>query len=411
MRQSKLFAKTIKEVPKDEASLNAQLLIRAGFIDKLAAGVYTFLPLGLRVHNKIINIIREEMDAIDGQEILMPALIPKESWQATNRWDNFDALFKLGGADKKEYGLGATHEEVITPLAKKFIFSYKELPTAIYQIQTKFRNEPRAKAGLIRGREFSMKDLYSFHTDEADLEKYYKVAQEAYFKIFSRLGLADLTYLTYSSGGAFSKYSHEFRTLTKTGEDLIYVCSKCRLAVNKEIIKEQSACPECGKKDLKEEKAVEVGNIFKLGTRFSKPFDMQYMDEKGEKKDVIMGCYGMGPSRIMGTIVEVYNDKNGVIWPEEIAPFAVHLISLNKNDEANKIYEEMEKAGIEVLYDDREEVSAGEKFANADLIGCPTRVVISEKTLAKKEAEIKRRGGKEFKMVKVDQLVKSLLAR
>jgi prolyl-tRNA synthetase len=407
MRQSELFTKTTKEPPKDETSFNARILIRGGFIDKVAAGIYTFLPLGHRVHEKIKNIIREEMNAIGGQEIFMPALTPKEVWEATNRWDNFDALFKLSGADKKEYALGATHEEIITPLVKKHIFSYKDLPKFVYQIQTKFRNELRAKAGLIRGREFSMKDLYSFHTSEDDLNKYYKIVQKAYFKIFERCGLLDLTYLTFASGGAFSKYSHEFQTLTENGEDLIHICDNCNIAVNKEIIKEQKVCPSCENNKLREEKAVEVGNIFKLGNRFSRDFGFQYTDENGEKKDVVMGCYGIGPSRIMGTIVETHNDKNGIIWPEEVAPFKVHLIELKAQSskfKADKIYNDLQAKGIEVLYDDRE-IGAGEKFADADLIGCPIRIVVSEKTLKKNSVEVKRRDSGEAELVGIDDIV------
>jgi len=418
MFQSKLFTKTIKELPKGETSFNARQLIRAGFIDKLAAGVYSFLPLGLRVHDKICHIIRQEMDAIGGQEILMPALIPKEAWATTNRWKNFDALFKLAGGDKKEYALGATHEEVITPLVKKFVFSYKDLPTAVYQIQTKFRNELRPKAGLIRGREFSMKDLYSFHTDENDLNKFYEIVIKSYFKILARCGLGDITYLTYALGGTFSKYSHEFQTLAKTGEDTIYLCKKCKIAINKEIIKEQKVCPQCQKKDFAETKAVEVGNIFKLGTRFSKPFGFSYMDGKGKKQDVVMGCYGIGPSRLMGTIVEVCHDEKGMIWPEEIAPFVASLLKIKNEKEkikidkvADKIYKDLEKAGVEVLYDDREEVSAGQKFAEADLIGCPYRLVVSEKTLEKNSVEVKRRDKKEVKMVEVSKLVNWLISK
>ena len=408
MLQSKLFTKTTKTLPKDEVSFNAQVLIRAGFIDKLAAGIYTFLPLGLKVHNNICDIIREEMDNIGGQEILMPALTPQNIWQTTDRWDNFDALFKLTGADKREYALGATHEEVISPLAKKYIFSYKELPVYIYQIQTKFRNELRAKAGLMRGREFSMKDLYSFHDSEEDLEKYYGNAQKAYLKIFKRCGLFNKTYLTFAAGGAFAKYSHEFQTLTEAGEDIIYICDDCKIAINQEIIKEQNVCPSCGKDKFRKEKAVEVGNIFKLGTRFSKPFNLQYTDSKGNKKDVIMGCYGLGPSRLMGTIVEVHHDEKGIIWPEEVAPFLVHLISLNQNKEAEKVYDNLQKAGIEVLYDDREDASAGEKFADADLIGCPVRAVVSKKTLAKDSVEVKKRGSEECELMKAGEIVKLL---
>lgn len=402
MKQSKLFTKTTKEYPKDETSFNAQVLIKAGFIDKLSAGIYSFLPLGLRVHNKICNIIREEMDKIGGQEILMPALTPKELWQKTDRWKNFDVLFKVKGSDKKEYALGATHEEVITPLAGKHIFSYKELPVYIYQIQTKFRNELRAKAGLIRGREFSMKDLYSFHTNQKDLDEYYEKVKEAYFKIFERCGLKEITYLTFASGGAFSKYSHEFQTLTEKGEDTIFICEKCKIAINQELIEEQKACPQCQGKDFKEEKAIETANIFKLGTRFSKPFNLQFSDEKGNKQDVLMGCYGFGPSRTMGTIVEVHHDEKGIIWPEEIAPFKVHLISLDKAKEADKLYNDL-KDKVEILYDDRDK-SAGEKFADADLIGIPYRLIVSQKTLEKDSVELKKRNEEKTELVKLDNI-------
>jgi prolyl-tRNA synthetase len=415
MRQSQLFTKTSKEPPKDETSFNAQILIRAGFVDKLQAGVYSFLPLGLKVHNNICNIIREEMNAIGGQEIFMPALTPKEIWQTTDRWDNFDALFRLKGGDEKEYALGATHEEVVTPLVKKHIFSYKDLPCFVYQIQTKFRNELRARSGLIRGREFSMKDLYSFHVSEEDLNEYYKLAQKAYFNVFERCGLIDKTYLTFSSGGAFSKYSHEFQALCETGEDTIYICEDCNIAVNKEIINEQKVCPGCGNKKLHEERAIEVGNIFKLGNRFSKAFNFKYADEKGEKKDVIMGSYGIGPSRLMGSIVEILHDKKGIIWPEETAPFKVHLIEVKSKkleirSAPEKIYADLENKGIEVLYDDRE-TGAGEKFADADLIGCPYRIVVSEKTLEKDCAEIKRRDSEKAELVKIGEIIKKLEVR
>ncbi len=410
MRQSKLFTKTIKEIPSDETSFNAQILIRAGFVDKLSAGIYTFLPLGLRVHKKICDIIREEMNAIGAQEILMPALTPREIWEKTKRWNNFDALFKLVGVDNKEYALGATHEEVITPLAQKYIFSYKDLPVYIYQIQNKFRNEKRAKAGLIRGREFSMKDLYSFHTDKNDLDSYYEVVKKAYFRIFKRCGLGDITYLTYSSGGAFSKYSHEFQTLTKAGEDIIYICDNCQVAINREIIDEQKVCPECGRENLREEKSVEVGNIFKLGSRFSDSFGFKYTDENGKQKEVIMGCYGIGPSRLMATIVEIHNDEKGIIWPKEVAPFLVHLLYLKSAKEevkntAEDLYRKFNQANIEVLFDDREDVGAGVKFVDADLIGCPVRIVISEKTINQSKAEIKKRDSKEIILIDIEDVV------
>ncbi|HTX87192.1 MAG TPA: aminoacyl--tRNA ligase-related protein, partial [Candidatus Nanoarchaeia archaeon] len=368
------------------------------------------------VLNKISQVIREEMNKIGGEEILMPVLVPKENWEVTGRWEAFDVLFKLKGADEKEYALGATHEEVVTPLAKKFLFSYRDLPMMPYQIQTKFRNELRAKSGIMRGREFLMKDLYSIHADQADLDKFYEVAKHAYFRIFDRLGLGGITYLTYASGGSFAKYSHEFQTICDAGEDLIYICDNCRIAINKEIIAEQSQCPICGNKKFREAKAVEVGNIFKLANRFSNPFELQYTDKDGQKKEAVMGCYGIGPSRVMGTIVEICHDERGIIWPEEIAPFKVHLILLgNKKSwaenkkEADRLYEKLEERGIEVLYDEREDAGAGEKFAEADLIGCPIRLVISDKTLAENAVEVKKRNGADSKLVKINDVVKDLI--
>lgn len=413
MKQSILFTKIERDLPKDETSYNAQILIKAGFIDKVAAGIYTFLPLGLIVHNKIINIIREEMEAIGGQEILMPGLTPKEIWQTTDRWDSFDALFRLAGSEEKEYALGATHEEVVVPLSKKHLLSYKELPVYIYQIQTKYRNEKRAKAGLLRGREFSMKDLYSFHADEADLDNYYKIVQKSYFKIFERFGLIDCTYLTFSSGGAFSKYSHEFQTVTEAGEDTIHICDDCQVAINQEIIDEQKACPNCSRQDLRTAKAVEVANIFKIKTRFSKPFDLTYTNEEGEKKLITMGCYGLGPSRVMGTIVEVHHDDRGIIWPAAVAPFKAHLLEISGREpkvkeKAEKLYQTLKLAGVEVLYDDRPAISAGEKFAEADLIGCPYRLVISEKTLKENSLELKSRSNNKLELIKFSEAVKRL---
>ncbi|MEI8361303.1 MAG: aminoacyl--tRNA ligase-related protein [bacterium] len=412
MRQSKLFTKITKDLPKDETSFNAQVLIRAGFIDKLAAGIYSYLPLGLLVLNKINKIVREEMNAIGGQEILMPALNPKEIWEATGRWSSLDVLFKLKGDDNKEYALGATHEEVVTPLAQKHIMSYKELPQYVYQIQTKYRNEKRAKAGLIRGREFVMKDLYSFHTNEEDLNEYYKLAQKAYFKVYERCGLLNQTYLTFASGGSFSKYSHEFQTVTDAGEDTIYICEKCSVAINDEIINEQTDCPLCHNKVLKKEKSVEVGNIFKLKTKYSAAFGFNYKDKNGDELPVEMGCYGIGPSRLMATVVEVHHDERGIIWPEEIAPFKVHLISVGIATEelvkvANGLYDQFKQAGIEVLFDDRE-ISAGQKFMESDMIGCPYRVVISSKTLLQNKVELKKRHESEFELVKLNKIVEAI---
>ena len=411
MRQSKLFGKTTYEVSKDEQSINAQLLLRGGFVDKSMAGVYTYLPLGKRVLAKIENIVREEMDAIDGQEILMPALQNKKDWQTTGRWD-VDVMMKVKTFFDKEYGLGWTHEEVVTPLAKKYIRSYKDFPFYLYQIQTKFRSEKRAKSGVLRGREFLMKDLYSFHTSKKDLDKFYDLAKEAYFKVFDRVGIKDKTYLTYASGGDFSKYSHEFQTLSSAGEDTIYICDKCNIAINQEIVEDlNKSCPECGSKDLKQEKAVETGNIFKLKTRFTEAFDFKFTNKKGEEETVLMGCYGMGPSRLMGTVVELFNDKNGIIWPKSIAPYQVHLICLGNDDniivEAEKIYASLQKEKIEVLYDDRNE-SAGVKFKDSDLIGIPLRIVVSKKTLEKNSVEVKKRDENGFELIKINKIVSSI---
>jgi len=408
MKQSQLFTKTQKNAPKDEMSLNARLLIRGGFVDKLMAGVYTILPLGWQVLKKIEQIIREEMNNIGGQEIFMPALQPKENWEKTGRWSTMDDLYKVKDKSDREFALGSTHEEIISPLMKKFINSYKDLPFAAYQFQNKFRMELRAKSGVLRGREFLMKDLYSFHLDQKDLDEYYEKAKIAYKNIFNRSGIGEKTFLTFASGGSFSKYSHEFQTLTSAGEDVIHICNKCNMAINKEIKDETPECPECKSTEFREEKAVEVGNIFKLGTKYSAPFDLTVTNEKGEKTPVVMGCYGVGLQRLMGTIVELNNDENGIIWPETVAPFKVHLISLGKNEEAEKIYNDLEKNNIEVLYDDREDTSAGAKFADADLIGIPYRVVVSEKSLAGGGVEMKKRNEKESEIIKIDQLFEEI---
>ncbi|MBT4722980.1 hypothetical protein HN958_00470 [Candidatus Falkowbacteria bacterium] len=409
MRQSKLFTKTIKDAPKDEVSLNAQLLIRGGFIEKLAAGIYSYLPLGLRTLRKVQSVVRDEMDAIDGQEILMPALTPKENWEKTDRWDNFDALYKLQGVNKKDYALGATHEEIVTPLAKKFISSYKDLPMALYQIQDKFRNEVRAKSGLMRGREFSMKDLYSFHVDEADLDSYYEKAKKAYYNVFQRCGLK--AYIVEASGGAFTDFSHEYQVFTEYGEDEVYFCKECDRHQNKELVeKGEIKCPYCGaEREVK--KAIEVGNIFKLMTRFSNPFNVKYVDKNGKEQDVIMGTYGIGPSRVMGAVVEVHHDDSGIVWPEEIAPYKVHLLALGNDDkvkqESDNLYEKLVSAGVEVLYDDRDD-SAGIKFSDSDLLGLPYRVVISKKTLAENQVELKKRNEEKSEMVNLDKIIDTL---
>jgi len=412
MLQSKLFTKTLKEAPRDEVSINAKFLVRGGFVEKLMAGVYSYLPLGNKVLAKIENIVREEINNIGGQEVLLPVLHPKDLWSKTGRWQ-YEEMFKLKSRGGKDFSLGWTHEEIITPLVQKFIKSYKDLPVFVYQIQNKFRDELRSKSGLLRGMEFMMKDLYSFHGDENDLDVYYNKVIKAYFQILKRCGLDKKTFLTFASGGAFSKYSHEFQTVALSGEDEIYFCKKCNLAVNKEIISEENyKCPKCKSKDLEVKKAIEVGNIFKLGERFSKAFDFYFKDKDDKEKLVQMGCYGIGPSRIMGTIAEVYYDERGIIWPKEVAPFQVHLVKIENNQkvikESEKLYKDLEKKGVEVLYDDRIDKTAGEKFADADLIGIPLRLVVSERTLAKKSVEVKKRGEKEVKLIKINSLMKEI---
>lgn len=397
--------KTLRGV--NEPSRNAELLTKGGFIEQLSAGVYTYLPLGMKVLRKIEAIIREEMNAAGGQEILMPVLQPKENWVRTGRWDSLDILYRFTSRySKTEIALGPTHEEIVAPLAKKYINSYKDLPLYLYQIQDKFRDEKRPKSGLLRGREFLMKDLYSFHTNEKDLDRYYQVMAKAYRNIFARCGLGDITYYTYASGGSFSKYSHEFQTLCATGEDTIYLCEKCKVAVNKEIATGKTVCPECGKSKLTEKKAIEVGNIFKLGTKYSKPFELNYLDATNKPQNVVMGCYGIGLGRLMGAAAEIFNDEKGLIWPESIAPFDVHLVNLGGvAEETASIYGKLISAGYDVLWDDREE-SNGVKLGDADLLGIPLRVVVSPKTLAEKKVETKLRSSDASELVTLDKLLK-----
>jgi len=407
MRQSELFTKTKREAPKDEEAINAQLLIRAGFIDKTMAGVYTYLPLGLRTLKKIENIIREEMNKAGGQEILMPALQPKENWIKTGRWDSMDDLYKVKDTSGREFAIGPTHEEVIFPLLKNTIFSYKDLPVYIYQIQNKFRMELRAKSGLLRGREFLMKDFYSFHTDEKDRDEYYDFMTKVYKNIFDKLGIGDKTHYTLASGSTFSKYSHEFQTVTEAGEDTIHICNKCKIAINNEIIKENKTCPKCGELNFSQKRAIEVGNIFKLKTKFAEDFGLKFKDKDGAEKFVITGCYGIGLGRLMGAIVETSYDNKGIIWPESVAPYQVHLIEISNlkskiSNFAKKIYNSLQEAGVEVLYDDREDATAGEKFKDADLMGIPYRLVISEKTGDK--IEIKKRNEEKTKLVSEKEL-------
>lgn len=415
MRQSQLFTKTRKEIPKDEVSKNAELLIRAGYVYKEMAGVYAYLPLGLRVQNKIIGIIREEMNKIGGQEVALTALQQKETWMPTDQWDDdkVDVWFKTKLKNGTELGLSVTHEAPLTKLMKDFISSYRNLPVYVYQFQTKFRNEARAKSGIMRSREFIMKDLYSFSRSAKEHSEFYEKAKQAYITIFDRLGLGAETYVTFASGGMFAKFSHEFQTISDAGEDTVYVNANKKLAINKEVFNDD-VLRELGmnKSDFIENKAIEVGNIFNLGTRFSDALGLRYKDEKGELKPVVMGSYGIGPGRVMGTIVEIHSDDKGIVWPESVAPFKAHLVALYDEagmvrKAADELYEKLTKKGVEILYDDRDSsvASAGEKFSDADLIGIPWRYVVSEKTLKEDSVEIKDRRMGKVEMKKISSLL------
>jgi prolyl-tRNA synthetase len=402
MRQSELFTKTRREAPKDEVAKNAQLLIRAGYVYKEIAGVYDYLPLGLRVLNNIIGVIREEMQKLGGQEVFLSSLQDPELWKKSGRWGDeaIDVWFKPELKSGSEVGLATTHEEPLTYLMREHISSYKDLPKYVYQFQNKFRNEARAKSGIMRSREFIMKDLYSFSENEQEFRKFYERCASAYMSIFERIGLGDKTYRTFASGGSFSKFSDEFQTVCDAGEDTIYIHEGTRVAVNKEVYNE-IVLRDLGlkKEDLKEVKAIEVGNIFPLGTKYSTTLGLFFKDEKGIETPVYMGSYGIGPGRVMGTIVETLSDEKGIVWPESIAPFRVHLVEISGGSsevvaDAKELYRELTEAGVEVLYDDRD-VRAGEKFADSDLIGIPLRIVVSEKALAAGKYEcVERKSGK-----------------
>lgn len=396
MKQSQLFTKTRKEAPKDEVSQNAQLLLRAGFIHKEMAGVYSYLPLGLRVFNKVVHVIRCAMNDIGGQEVHLAALQPPELWQKTDRWseENVDVWFKSELAAGGPIGFGWTHEEVMTQIMADHVQSYRDLPRYAYQFQTKFRNELRAKSGLMRTREFMMKDLYSFSRTQEEHEAFYEKCAQAYQNIFEQVGIGHVTYRTFASGGAFSKFSHEFQTVCDSGgEDVIYTAPEKRLAVNKEVLADD-VLKDLGllREELIERKAIEVGNIFSLGTRFSEALGLTYKDETGTDVPVIMGSYGIGPGRLMATVAEIYSDEKGIAWPRSIAPFYIHLIEISSGNVATKawaedLYGRLRAAGAEVLYDDRD-LRAGEKFADADLIGIPLRVVVSDRNLPERQVEI-----------------------
>ena len=416
MRLTKLFTKTSKTSPADETARNAQLLIQAGFIHKEMAGVYSYLPLGKRVLNNISEIIRQEINSIGGLEVQMSVLQSKELWEKTDRWDDrkIDNWFKTKLANGQELGVGLTHEEPIVSSLIPFVNSYKDLPVYPYQIANKFRNELRAKSGLMRGREFVMKDLYSFSRDQAEHDKFYELAAEAYFRIYDKLGLGDITYRTFADGGYFSKFSDEFQTLSPVGEDTIYLDKIKRIAVNKEVYNPETL-KELGlnEADLEEVKAVEVGNIFPLASKYTDALGLYYLDEKGDRQSVVMGCYGIGISRLMGLIAEHFADDKGLVWPKQVAPALVYLARIGSTDEeitqADDLYLKLTEAGIEVIYDDRD-VRAGEKFADAELMGIPYRIVVSKTTANSGSFELKSRASDEVKSVGLSELIE-ILAR
>jgi len=406
MKQTQLFTKTCKDAPKDEESKNAQLLIRAGYIHKEMAGVYSMLPLGLRVIDKIEEIVRDEMNKIGGQEMEMATLQNKSLWEKTDRWDDekVDNWFKTSLKNKTELGLGFTHEEPLTQLMSEYISSYKNLPVYPYQFQNKFRNELRTKSGIMRGREFIMKDLYSFSKDEKEHNTFYEKMKEVYMNVFSRVGLGDSTFLTFASGGSFSEFSHEFQLLSPVGEDTIYVDDKSGIAVNKEVLSDEVLERLSLEKDnLREERSIEVGNIFTLGTKFSEPLNLKYKNEVGNEELVFMGSYGIGIGRLMGAIVENLSDESGIIWPKEVSPYQIHLITLGTDSKevvefANQVYSALKDLGIEVLYDDRD-IRPGEKMADSELIGISTRVIIGKKTIESGEVEVVDRKTKKVRHV------------
>jgi prolyl-tRNA synthetase len=421
MRQTQLFTRTKKEAPADEVSKNAELLIRGGYIYKEMAGVYSYLPLGLRIIKKIENIIREEMNNVGGVEMKTSIVQSKEIWEKTDRWSDteVDIWFKTKLKNGTEVGLSWSNEENFANILIQYVSSHKDLPLYLYDFKDILRNETRSKSGILRGREFYWKALYSFSKDEAEHNVFYEKMKTAYQNIFKRVGIGHMTYLTFASGGAFSKYSHEFQTLTSAGEDTIYVSEDKGLAINKEVFDDEVLSSlGLDKAKLKESKAIEVGNIFSLGTGKSEALGLSYTDKNGEKNPVYMGSYGIGLGRLLGTVVEALADDKGIIWPESIAPFKVHLLMLGESEkvraEAARVYEALTKSNIEVLFDDRSEVMAGEKFADADLLGMPLRAVVSERSMADSSAgagggiEIKKRTEEKGKIVSLEELIKLL---
>lgn len=412
MKRSQLYVKTSRHTPADEQAKNAELLIRAGFIYKIMAGVYAYTPLGLRVLEKIKNIIREEMEAIGGREILMTSLQSAETWKTTRRWDDevVDIWFKTKLKDGTDLGLAWSHEEAIMEMMRGVVSSYKDLPIAVYQFQTKLRNELRAKAGMMRGREFLMKDMYSLHATQADLDAYYQKVVQAYQRIFARLGLGDHTFMTFASGGAFTKFSHEFQTICPAGEDVLYVDRRRNIAVNEEVLSEASRDLGLDAERMEKLKSAEVANIFNFGADKGQQMKIYFTDQSGQKQPIYLASYGIGVSRLMGVIAELMSDDKGLVWPLNLSPFQVYLIAIGDElrTSADQLYQQLTAAGIEVLYDDRDE-RPGVKFADAELMGISYRVTISSRLEGKLEL-LDRQSG-ELSILTVEDLLAKLIAR
>lgn len=411
MRLSKNFTRTIKQAPADEVARNAQLLIRAGYVHKTMAGVYSYLPLGLKVVENIKQIVREEMNKIDSQELVMSTLQSKDLWQETGRWsdDLVDVWFKSHLQDGTEVGFGWTHEEPIVDLLRNYLKSYKDLPISVYQFQNKLRNELRAKSGIMRGREFVMKDMYSVHASKEDLDKYYNAAIEAYKRCYDRFGIGDETYVTFASGGAFTKFSHEFQTICDAGEDYIYLHRGKNIAVNEEVLDEAVKELDIDRSELERVKTAEVGNIFNFGTQKSEEMRLVFTDADGVEQYAYMGSYGIGITRVMGVIVEKFADDKGLIWPENIAPAKVYLVQIGSQSRAtaDKLYQKLQSAGIETIYDDRDE-RPGVKFADAELLGIPYRVTVSDRLLDDGKWEVSTRQTGEQRLLTADELLATL---
>lgn len=414
MKRTELFTKTSKTVPADETSLNAKLLIKAGYVHKEMAGVYAYLPLGLRTLEKIKAIIREEMNAIGGEELLMTNLQPKAVWQTTGRWDDklVDIWFKAKLQTGEDIGLAWSHEEPIMNMLRDYVHSYKDLPVAVYQFQTKLRNELRAKAGIMRGREFLMKDMYSVHATKDDLEQFYNSVIEAYKRIYGRLGIGDLTYVTFASGGAFTKYSHEFQTICDAGEDWLYLDRENNVAVNEEVLDDAVRDLKLDRNKLEKVRSAEVGNIFNFGTEKAEQMGITFADRDNTQKPFYYGSYGIGVTRVMGVIAELFSDDRGLVWPDNIAPYRVYLVTIGTDsavlEQGQKVYDQLQSAGVDVLWDDRADARPGEKFADGDLMGIPHRVVISSKTIAAGALEYKGRTAESSENLSLEQLIDKL---